>query len=80
MRSIVHAMTDQELAQCAQGVISWQDKGTLADGPLHALAARFVAEIGIDEPSSLQQAETAVLRDASLRFVETVTGLRGDVR
>jgi hypothetical protein len=78
MRTIVKAMTAQDLAACAQDVISWQDKGVLAEGPLHALAARFVAETGIDEMSSMQQAEAAVLREASLRFIATQTGLRAD--
>jgi hypothetical protein len=78
MRTIVKAMTAQDLAECAQDVISWQDKGVLADGPLRALAARFVAETRIDEMSSLQQAEAAVLREASLRFIAMQTGLRAD--
>jgi hypothetical protein len=80
MRTIVKAMTAQDLAACAQDVISWQDKGVLAEGPLHALAARFVAETGIDEMSSMQQAEAAVLRETSLRFIATQTGLRVDQR
>jgi hypothetical protein len=80
MRTIVKAMTAQDLAACAQDVISWQDKGVLAEGPLHALAARFVAETGIDEMSSMQQAEAAVLREASLRFIATQTGLRAAQR
>lgn len=78
MRTIVRAMSAADLAQCAQDVVSWQDKGVLADGPLHALAARFVAETGIDEMSSMQQAEAAILREASLRFIATQTGLRAD--
>jgi hypothetical protein len=78
MRSIARALTAQDLATCAQDVISWQDKGVLANGPLNALAARFVAETGIDEASSLQHAEAAVLREASLRFIATQTGLRAD--
>lgn len=80
MRAIVMAMAAEDLAACAQGVISWQDRGVLAEGPLHALAARFVAETGIDEMSSMQQAEAAVLREASLRFIATQTGLRADQR
>jgi hypothetical protein len=80
MRAIVKAMTAADLAACAQDVISWQDKGVLTSGPLHALAARFVAETGIDEDSSMQQAEAAVLREASLRFVATQTGIRADQR
>lgn len=78
MRDIVKAMTAQDLAARAQDVISWQDKGVLAKGPLHALAARFVTDTGIDEMSSLQQAEAAVLREASLRFIATQTGFRAD--
>lgn len=80
MRAIVKTMTAEDLAACAQDVISWQDRGVLAEGPLHALAARFVAETGIDEMSSMQQAEAAVLREASLRFIATQTGLRVDQR
>lgn len=80
IRTIVKAMTAQDLATCAQDVILWQDKGVLADGPLHALAARFVVELGIDEMSSLQQAEAAVLREASLRFTAAQTGLRAAQR
>lgn len=80
MRTIVKAMTAQDLAECAQDAISWQDRGVLTSGPLHALAARFVAETGIDEDSSMQQAEAAVLREASLRFIATQTGLRADQR
>lgn len=80
MRTIVKAMSAKDLAGCAQDVISWQDNGVLADGQLHALAARFVAETGIDEDSSMQQAEAAVLREASLRFIATQTGLRADQR
>lgn len=78
MRTIVRTLSAQDLAACAQDVISWQDKGVLAEGPLHALAARFVAETGIDEMSSMQQTEAAVLREASLRFIATHTSLRGD--
>ncbi|MYM92610.1 hypothetical protein [Duganella vulcania] len=78
MRSIVKAMTAQDLAACAQDVISWQDKGILADGPLQALAARFVAETGISEMDSMQQAEAAVLREASLRFIAMQAGPRAD--
>lgn len=80
MRAIVKAMTAEGLAACAQDVISRQERGVLADGPLHALAVRFVAETGIDEISSMQQAEAAVLREASLRFVATQTDLRADQR
>jgi hypothetical protein len=74
MRSIVNAMTALDLAAWAQDVISWQDKGVLVKGPLRALAARFVAETGIDEMSSMLQAEAAVLREASLRFIATQSG------
>lgn len=78
MRAIVKAMTTAELAACAQDVISWQDRGVLAEGPLHVLAARFVVETGIDEDSSMQQAEAAVLREASLRFIAAQTIFRAD--
>lgn len=77
-RSMAKAMSAQDLAACAQNVITWQDKGKLATGPLHSLAERFVTEIGIDEMSALQQAEAAVLREASLRFIALQTGLRAD--
>lgn len=78
MRTIVKAMTTEDLAKCALDVISWQDKGVFADGPLHTLAARYVAETGIDEISSMQHAEAAVLREAALRFTAMQTGLRTD--
>jgi hypothetical protein len=71
LRSIVNLMTADELAGCAQDIIAWQDKGVLQEGSLRALAARFEAEAGIDEMSSLAQAEAAVLREVAVRFLAT---------
>lgn len=68
-RTIVKAMAARDLVICAQEAISWQDKGKLQGTALRSLAARFEAEAGIDEMSALAQAEAAVLREATLRFV-----------
>lgn len=69
VRSIVKSLSDMTLAACAQEVIGRQDTETLPDGALRALAVRLKAEAGIDEMSSLAQAEAAVLREATLRFI-----------
>lgn len=78
MKSVVKAMAAQDLAACVKDVIRWQDKGSIPPGPLHALASRLVEDTGIDEMSSMQQAEAAVLREASLRFLAAETGARPD--
>ena len=78
MRSIVKSLPAAELTACAQDIVAWQDKGVLPEGHLRALAARLEGEIGIDDMSSLAQAEAAVLREATLRFIAQQTGLRAD--
>lgn len=75
---MVEAMTAQELAVCVRDVIRWQDEGLLGSGVLFELATSLVAEMGVDKMSSIQQAEAAVLREASMRFIAMQTGLRID--
>ena len=72
LRCDVKALTVGELLGCAKDAIAWQDDGVLQDGPLRALAARLEAETGIDEMSSLQQVEAAILREIAVRFVDVV--------
>lgn len=69
IRSIASDLTDQELALCVADVLKWRDRGILAEGPLHVLAARLVAETHIDEMSSMQLAEDAVMRETANRFI-----------
>ncbi len=69
VRSIVKYLPDRTLAACAQEALGWKDTGTLPDGELRKLVARLEAETGIDDLSSLAQAEAAVLREATLRFI-----------
>lgn len=78
VRSIAKALSAGELTTCAQEAICWQDKGMLPGSALRTLAARFEAEAGVDEMSSLAQAEASVLREAALRFIAHQTGLRAD--
>jgi|GEM_PF-6536791 len=78
VRGIVKSLSGAELTACAQAVIEWQNKHTLAEGTLHALAARLVAEAGVDAMSSLEMAESAVLRKVAIRFITMTTGLRAD--
>lgn len=78
VRSIAKSLSAAELTTCAQEAICWQDRGILPGSALRTLAARFEAEAGVDEMSSLAQAEASVLREAALRFIVHQTGLRGD--
>lgn len=78
VRTIAKSLSAAELAACAQDAIAWQDKRDLPNGALRALAARLEAEAGIDDVSSLAQAEASVMREATLRFVAYQTGLRAD--
>lgn len=78
VRSIAKSLSAVELAKCVQEAICWQDKGMLPGSVLRTLAGRFEAEAGVDEMSSLAQAEASVLREAALRFVAHQTGLRAD--
>lgn len=75
LNGMVAALTAQQLVQCVQDVIRWQDDGLLGAGMLFKLATHSVTEMGLDRTSSMQQLEAAVLREASLRFVAMHTGL-----
>lgn len=76
--AVVEALTTQELVLCVRDVVRWQDEGLLGSGVLFELATKLMAEMGLDKMSSIQQAEAAVLREASMRFIAMQTGLRID--
>jgi hypothetical protein len=68
VRSILKTVSDADVAECVRELIAWQDSDKLCGGALTALAERLVSETGVDEMSSLQHAEAAVLREAAVRF------------
>ncbi len=73
-RSLAKALNHLHLAACAKDAIDWQRTGSLVEGPLQAFAHRLVQDAGLDESTSLQHAEAAVLREVAERFITAVEG------